>query len=220
MHHRSRITIALASSALAFSLAACARSTAGGDAEATGGALPLKRAPRPTTAAITPSDLMTRLYIFADDSMEGRRAGSPGSTRANAYIERELRRLGLQPAGENGSYYQDVPLVTRRYDATATLAADGGVALKYGTDFIATIGRGTPRTVEGAQVVYGGTWAGADQLTAEQMAGRFVIFAGSAQAPGFQGFPRLAGTPYAGAGCRARRSRCAPAPRPRRRTCR
>src|SRR4030095_7101696 len=31
--------------------------------------LPLKHAPEPTAAAITPADLMTRLYIFADDSM-------------------------------------------------------------------------------------------------------------------------------------------------------
>ena len=34
--------------------------------------LPLKLAPKPTAAAISPSDLMTRLYIFADDSMMGR----------------------------------------------------------------------------------------------------------------------------------------------------
>jgi hypothetical protein len=32
---------------------------------------PLKFAPRPTTAQITAADLMTRLYIFADDSMLG-----------------------------------------------------------------------------------------------------------------------------------------------------
>ena len=31
--------------------------------------LPLKHDPQPTTPEITPADLMTRLYIFADDSM-------------------------------------------------------------------------------------------------------------------------------------------------------
>jgi hypothetical protein len=36
-------------------------------------ALPRTHKPRPTTAAITTADLMTRLYIFADDSMQGRR---------------------------------------------------------------------------------------------------------------------------------------------------
>ena len=165
--------------------------------DATSGSLPLKRAPRPTTPAITAADLMTRLYVFADDSMEGRRAGSPGSTRANAYIERELRRLGLQPAGENGSFYQDVPLVTRQYDASLTLNADGGVSLRYGTDFVATIGRGTPRSIDGAQVIYGGTWNNPDQITPEQMRGKFVIFGGSPQVQGFQTFGRLAGTQWA-----------------------
>ena len=41
-------------------------------------ALPLKLAPRPTKGAITADDLMTRLYIFADDSLMGRDAGTEG----------------------------------------------------------------------------------------------------------------------------------------------
>src|SRR4051812_25781739 len=38
--------------------------------------LPLKHAATPTTAAITPADLMTRLYIYADDSLMGREVGT------------------------------------------------------------------------------------------------------------------------------------------------
>ena len=38
--------------------------------------LPHKHAPQPTTANITAADLMTRLYIFADDSMMGREVGT------------------------------------------------------------------------------------------------------------------------------------------------
>src|SRR4051794_19978105 len=36
---------------------------------------PEKHAPRPTSQAITSEDLMTRLYIFSDDSMQGRQFG-------------------------------------------------------------------------------------------------------------------------------------------------
>lgn len=61
-----------------------------------------------TTSAITESDLRTRLFIFADDSMQGRRAGTPGHQRATAYIARELARLGLTPAGEHGTFFQRV----------------------------------------------------------------------------------------------------------------
>jgi hypothetical protein len=35
--------------------------------------------PTPTTAAITPADLQTRLYIFADDSMQGRLLATAGN---------------------------------------------------------------------------------------------------------------------------------------------
>jgi len=79
--------------------------------------LPLKHTPQPTTAAITAADAMTRLYIFADDSMMGRRAGELGGLKGTAYIEREVRRLHLEPAGDNGTFFQAVPLVSRTVDA-------------------------------------------------------------------------------------------------------
>ena len=78
-------------------------------------ALPLKHAPKPTTAAISAADLMTRLYIFADDSMQGRETGTVGHLKATAYIASELKRLGLQPGGDEGSYFQDVPMVRRSW---------------------------------------------------------------------------------------------------------
>ncbi|MGH7535469.1 MAG: hypothetical protein ACREMG_07775, partial [Gemmatimonadales bacterium] len=39
-------------------------------------ALPQKHTPAPTRPAITAADLMTRLYLYADDSMMGRESGS------------------------------------------------------------------------------------------------------------------------------------------------
>ena len=38
-------------------------------------------APRPTVSAITANDLRTRLYQFADDSMQGRQVGRDGYVR-------------------------------------------------------------------------------------------------------------------------------------------
>jgi hypothetical protein len=75
--------------------------------------LPLKLAPRPTTGAITTQDLMTRLYIFADDSLAGRDVGTEGHFKATTYIAGELKRLGLKPMGDSGSYFQTLPLKTR-----------------------------------------------------------------------------------------------------------
>src|SRR6267378_2167548 len=47
---------------------------------------PRTHEPQPTVAAITARDLMTRLYIFADDSMQGREAGTAGNVRGTDYI--------------------------------------------------------------------------------------------------------------------------------------
>src|SRR5438874_13795678 len=70
---------------------------------------PLKFAARPTSRDITPLDLMSRLYIVADDSMMGRDDGGPrGNLKATSYVANELRRLGVFPAGDNGSYFQDI----------------------------------------------------------------------------------------------------------------
>ena len=71
---------------------------AGSQAHAQTATLPFKHAPARTQAAITPADLMTRLYLYSDDSMMGRLAGSEYNLKATAYIAAEARRMGLQPA--------------------------------------------------------------------------------------------------------------------------
>src|ERR1044072_8296057 len=79
----------------------------------TGSKMPLTYRGGATVPDITPCDLMTRLYIYAADSMRGREAGSPDAIRATAYIEREVRRLGLQPGGDKGTFFQYIPLTVR-----------------------------------------------------------------------------------------------------------
>ncbi|MEO7998881.1 MAG: hypothetical protein ABI852_15630, partial [Gemmatimonadaceae bacterium] len=83
-----------------------------------GAALPLAYAGPPTAAAVSACDLMTRLYQFANDSMGGRRIGTPDHDRATAYIAAEAKRLGLKPAGDAGSFFQNLPLVMRALDTT------------------------------------------------------------------------------------------------------
>lgn len=51
------------------------------------------------------------LRTLAADSMEGRRTASVGERRAGDFLAREMRAIGLAPAGENGSFFQAVPLV-------------------------------------------------------------------------------------------------------------
>jgi len=93
-------------------------------------------APRPTVAEITANDLRTRLYGFADDSMSGRRIGELGNYKGTAYIAGEFKRFGLKPAGDNGSYFQELPYGPIGYDSETARLSVGGGALKPRTDFV------------------------------------------------------------------------------------
>jgi hypothetical protein len=55
------------------------------------------------------SDVRRLLSALADDSLEGRATGSPGSARAAAIVAREMQRIGLEPMGDSG-YFQRVPV--------------------------------------------------------------------------------------------------------------
>jgi hypothetical protein len=62
-----------------------------------------------TSGAITERDVRRLLGALSDDSLEGRMTATRGSARAAAVIAAEMRRIGLQPAGDSG-YFQRVPI--------------------------------------------------------------------------------------------------------------
>jgi hypothetical protein len=58
--------------------------------------------PADTQVALAPVDsaaLLRHVEVLAADSMEGRRAGTPGSDRAQRYIVAQYQRIGLEPLG-------------------------------------------------------------------------------------------------------------------------
>jgi hypothetical protein len=147
---------------------------------------PLKHAAQPTTAAIAASDLMTRLYIFADDSMQGRETGTIGHLKSTAYIANELKRLGLQPGGDEGSYFQDVPMIRRAIDPASTISVDG-TTLRGGTDFVAQT-RGAIPSLNGASVIFGGTAGDATTFpSADELRGKIVVLKAAPGGAGFGG---------------------------------
>jgi len=136
--------------------------------------LPRTHKPERTVPAITARDLMTRLYIFADDSMQGRQGGTIGNVKGTDYIAAEVKRLGLEPAGEAGSYFQTIPLKTRTFDTTSTFAVAGAPLAQ--DDYLAL----GPRSLESPSldVVYGGNAAdSASWVVPDQASGKLVVFA-------------------------------------------
>jgi hypothetical protein len=174
------ISRSIASLIVIVSAVACGRSAQQADIAGTSdiipSTLPLKYQARPTTNAITAGDLMSRLYIFADDSMQGRDTGTPGHVRSTAWIERELRALGLEPAGENGSYFQDVPMIARRLDASKPFGVEGRSFTAF-TDYVSALARGTPRSIAGIRAVYAGIGGDSvNTIPAERLTGKVAVF--------------------------------------------
>ena len=148
------------------------------------GDLPRTHRAQPTVAAITPADLMSRLYVFSDDSMLGREATTLGNVKATDYVAREMERIGLRPAGENGTWFQTVPIFVATIDTTRALTVDSAT-LAYGRDFLPLhwvnggrnlpIGTGT-HSFDGAQAIYGGQLGSRNLVAPSAAAGKVIVF--------------------------------------------
>jgi hypothetical protein len=112
--------------------------------------------------------------------MRGREAGEIGNVVMTSYLARELERIGLEPAGDNGTYFQTIPMVRRRADPRSSLVA-GTEALELNTDFTplrptSSLRSGTTLNVTAAGTVYGGRAGDTTVvLRPDQTAGRIVV---------------------------------------------
>ena len=78
--------------------------------------------PEGTAPEITASDIAARVKTLADDTFEGRGPGTPAGEASAAWIAAELARIGVEPAGDNGTWYQNVEMVNQTVDpATSSL---------------------------------------------------------------------------------------------------
>ncbi len=136
----SRALIALVTSVVG--LASCARqttvsSTSSSGLVATGlvGVSPgvVGEAPRasrsaqgvPSLDAIRAEDLKRDLFAMAGDAMRGREAGTLDELRASGWLVEQIRAIGLEPAGEDGTYYQWWPIRRIRQSDASTVAVSG-----------------------------------------------------------------------------------------------
>ena len=116
--------------------------------------------------------------------MMGREAGTRGHDKATDYLAAELRALGLQPAGENGTFFQTVPLVRRTLDETSPLSVNG-TPLTAWEDYALVDPRRPVHSLAGVQVVYGGTFGDmGNVISREDAAGKLVVFSNP---PGMMG---------------------------------
>ncbi|CAN5708544.1 hypothetical protein BH23GEM1_BH23GEM1_01730 [soil metagenome] len=164
---------------LAVAMFACAPFPQAGDILGPGG----------TSAAITPADLSLRMYAFAHDSMLGREAATEGGLKAARYLAAEAARLGLEPAGDGGSYYQLVPLTQRGYDEARQIRVDGQ-PLTLWAEYLPRDPGTAARSLDGTTAIYGGNWGDtASLIPPGQAAGKVVVIMPAPGVPGIAGLP-------------------------------
>ena len=85
---------------------------------------------------IQPADLKADIYFLSSGDMAGRNAGSPEDRIATDYIAAEFLGLGLQPAGDDGTFFQNLDILTGDLDRqhTTLTATIGGADHTYALD--------------------------------------------------------------------------------------
>jgi Zn-dependent M28 family amino/carboxypeptidase len=99
------------------------------------------------------------LQTLSSDAFGGRAPGTPGEKKTLDYIVGHFEKAGLKP-GNNGSWFQDVPLVAVTSQNHSGLSFTGGkqpLNLEYGSDYVAVSYQQTPRTqLKDSEVVFVG----------------------------------------------------------------
>jgi Zn-dependent M28 family amino/carboxypeptidase len=109
--------------------------------------------------AINVETLKDVTKTLSSDAFEGRKPTTAGETKATDYIVERFKAAGLQP-GNNGQWFQDVPLVELTAKNVTPLSFTGGkapVSLAYRSDVVLATYRVTPRIdIQNSPVVFVG----------------------------------------------------------------
>jgi Zn-dependent M28 family amino/carboxypeptidase len=103
-------------------------------------ALPFTAAKDRAAVAMDAQRIREHVKYLSSDAQEGRGMGQKGSDLAADYIGQQLKSYGLQPAGDDGTYFQKVPMVGVKNLAQTTfeIQREGseGLSLKNLDDFV------------------------------------------------------------------------------------
>ena len=170
-----RPTHLVLSLAVATALAACggepASTPASGDSPATASS----DAAHSFSPELSKADFAEMVKTLSSDEFEGRAPGSPGGEMTVEYIKAQYERIGLEPGGEDGTFFQTVPMVETTADESTVLHLDVAGEqreLAFGTDMV--IGTRTGETeikVADSELVFVGYGVDAPELGWNDYAG-------------------------------------------------
>ncbi len=117
--------------------------------------------------------------ILSADNMEGREAGTRGHARAAGYVAGRFAAVGLEPAGDDGTYFQAVPMLKyERAETGNSLSIEGMDGLAMWDDYyIYTGSQQQSGTIEGELVFigYGLDIEGRDDFEGLDLEGKIVL---------------------------------------------
>jgi Zn-dependent M28 family amino/carboxypeptidase len=121
----------------------------------------LSPAARAAAASIDPEKIRAHVRFLSLDLLEGRGPGKRGAEIAAEYIATQFALVGVEPAGDNGTYFQKVPLLAVHTvdDKThfAFASAQGQpIDLAYGTDIVSKDETGAETAEFDAPIVFVG----------------------------------------------------------------
>jgi len=108
---------------------------------------------------ISSERIRAHVKFLSSDLMEGRGVGTRGDELATEYLATQFALVGAKPAGDNGSYFQNVPLVGVETAPGVQLAASRGgrsMTLRWLSDFVGVNERHNPQERVDAEAVFVG----------------------------------------------------------------
>ena len=88
--------------------------------------------------AVDSNALRAHLEFLSSDLLEGRAPGTRGGELAAEYVAAQFRRLGLEPAGDSGTYFHRVPIIalTPNPSLAVSIAGSPSRTLRYRDDYV------------------------------------------------------------------------------------
>ncbi|WP_395395081.1 M20/M25/M40 family metallo-hydrolase [Novosphingobium sp. BL-8A] len=135
--------------------------------------------------AIDPARMVADVKTLASDTFEGRAPGTVGEERTIGYLIARFQDIGLQPAGPNGQWVQNVPLLHTKLQAPKVLSFNGpkgAMPVEVAKDiYLSTVRPDDTARIAGAPVVFVGYGVkaperGWDDFKDMDLKGKVVVF--------------------------------------------
>jgi Zn-dependent M28 family amino/carboxypeptidase len=87
--------------------------------------------------SISAREVGTHMRFLADDALEGRAPSTTGGEIAAKYLAAQLSLLGYAPGGDNGTYFQPVPVLESVITPESWVRVGDGPPLTFSSDVVA-----------------------------------------------------------------------------------